>query len=446
MSQYRDQPWPAQSRGNGPAAAGRRSALTDRQRWELVFRWRPWHQWCLGFFLTANVYLMPALSLSPRATDLIALLLSLWILYRLGSSGMNWAPLIILLAFNLLPLLWLAYAFLTGDAQTLVLAIRWSLALPWGLALAHIMQAAHARRVFLYGMIWGMLANVGVILLQAAGLDSTLNILGLSSTDTDFGQRVYRTVRFPGLHGHHNASASVISLIIPVSLALYFRYRASIWLPVVGLGALMIAIHLTSTRSALLVAAVTFVSALLWVRRPRRALTLLTLAGGVAIVFFAMVGPPGGKLRWADIISTEENVGGRFTSNVSALRLSLEHPLGMGVKTGREELIADSAIPATHNAFLQASLFFGLLPALILCVVFAYLVFQILRGEAGPDFWLGVFALHLSGLFLFEEHLNNATFMILTNWLLAAGAVQISGGQLAGADPPETDPGHGGAA
>jgi len=446
MSPYRDQPRPAESRPTGPTATGRGPVLTDGQRWELVFRWRPWHQWCLGFFLTANVYLVPALTLSPRATDLIALLLSLWILNRLASSGMSWAPLIILLAFNLMPMAWLAYAFLTGDDQTLVLAIRWLLALPWGLALVHILQAPDARRVFLYGMMWGMLANVGVILLQAAGLDDTLRTLGLSTSDTDFSQRVYRTVRFPGLHGHHNASASVISLIVPVSLALYFRYRASVWLPVVGLGALMIAIHFTSTRSALLVAAVTFVSALLWVRRPRRALTLLTLAGGLAIVFFAVVGPPGGKLRWADLVSTEENVGGRLTTNVSALRLSLEHPLGMGVKTGREELIADAAIPATHNAFLQASLFFGLLPALILCVLFTYLVFQILRGEAGPDFWIGVFALHLGGLFLFEEHLNNATFMILTNWLLAAGVVQITGDQLAGADQPEADPGHGGTA
>jgi hypothetical protein len=394
----------------------------------LVFRWRPWHIWCLGFFLTANVYLVPALSYSPRATDLISLMLSLWILYKIGASGVSRAPLLVLLAFNLLPLGWFVYAFLTGDAQTLFLAGRWLLALPWGLALVYTLNAPADRRLFLYGMMWGLLANVGVILLQAAGLDSVIRSVGLSSTDSNFGQRVYRTVRFPGLHGHHNASSSVVSLIVPVSLTLYFRYRATVWLPVIGASALMIAVHFTSTRSALLVAGITFATVLLFVRMPRRALLLLVLAALVGGAFFTVFGPPGGKLRWADLVSTEENVGGRLTTNVSALRLSLEHPLGMGVKAGRQELIADSAIPATHNAFLQTSLFFGLLPALILFVTFVYLLFQILRGDQGSAFWLGIFAFHLFGLFMFEEHLNNATFMILTNWLLATGVTLISGG------------------
>jgi hypothetical protein len=34
-------------------------------------------------------------------------------------------------------------------------------------------------------------------------------------------------------------------------------------------------------------------------------------------------------------------------------------------------------------------------------------------------------ALQLIGLFSFEEHLNNPTFMVLTNWLIAASVVQI---------------------
>jgi len=399
----------------------------DRHGQAAVCRWQRWHLWCLGFFLTANVYLVPNFSSSPRATDLISFLLSLWVIYRLASSGLRRAPLLALLLFNLLPCGWFAYALLTGDQQTLLLSGRWLLAIPWGLTLLFTLQESSALRAFLKGMMWGLLINIAIIFLQVGGFDSALRASGFSTADTDFSQRVYRTVRFPGLHGHHNASAAVISLIVPVSLALYFRFKVTVWLPLCSIGLLFLAAHLTSTRSPLLVAGLTFLLVLACVKMPRRALLLLALVSLLSIVFFAVVGPPGGKLRWADLVSTEENVGGRVTSSLSALRLSLEHPQGHGVSVGRQQLIAASAIPATHNAFLQASLFFGLLPAIAMLWAFIYLCWRMLHGARNTAFWAGVFALHLGCLFFFEEHLNNATFMILTNWLIATSAALLAG-------------------
>ncbi len=399
----------------------------DRRGQAAAFRWRRWHLGCLGFFLTANVYLVPNFPSSPRATDLISLLLSLWVLYRLASSGLRRAPLLALILFNLLPCGWFAYALLTGDQQTLLLSGRWLLAIPWGLALLYTLQESSALRAFLNGMMWGLLVNIAIILLQVGGFDDALRAIGFSTADTDFSQRVYRTVRFPGLHGHHNASASVISLIVPVSLALYIRFKVTVWLPLCSIGLLFLTVHLTSTRSALLVAGLTLLLVLICVKMPRRALLLLALVSLLSVVFFAVVGPPGGKLRWADLVSTEENVGGRVTSSLSALRLSLEHPQGHGVSEGRQRLIAASAIPATHNAFLQASLFFGLLPAVAMVWAFIYLCWRMLHSAQNAAFWVGVFALHLGGLFLFEEHLNNATFMILTNWLIATAAALLAG-------------------
>ena len=36
------------------------------------------------------------------------------------------------------------------------------------------------------------------------------------------------------------------------------------------------------------------------------------------------------------------------------------------------------------------------------------------------SFLLSLLAFHLAGLFLFEEHLNNPTFVVLASWLVAA--------------------------
>ena len=121
--------------------------------------WRPWHLWMLGFFLTANIYLVPALANSPRATDLLAALLSIWLAAKLLSTGMGLAPVLALLGYNLLPMIWLIIAYLTGDKQTLILSARWLLAIPWGLALLYGTRRRINQRAFLYGLWWGALAN-----------------------------------------------------------------------------------------------------------------------------------------------------------------------------------------------------------------------------------------------------------------------------------------------
>ncbi len=403
------------------------SATTATLDSSAVLRWRPWHLWCLGFFLTANLYMIPSLKLSPRATDLLAVLLAIWVLVQLASRGLPRAPLAAVMLLNFLPCGWFAYAYLTGDRQTLVLSGRWLIAIPWGLALLPALADDRARRAFLYGLTCGLFANVAVVLLQAVGLDSSLRSFGFSTTDTRGHFRAYRMMRLPGLHGLHNSSASVISLIVPVTLYLYIRYRASVWLPLAGVGGLFVAVHLTSTRAPLVVGMFILVVGVLLARLPRRSLLLVVLlvvlVGGSLVV----VGPPGGMLRWVDLVSTEENVSGRLLSSSKALRLSLEHPFGLGVQEGRQQLIAESAIPATHNAFLQATLFFGLATGLILLLSLLYLAWQAVRGSTTVYFLEGLLAFHLLALFLFEEHLNNPTFLILANWLVATSAALLSG-------------------
>ncbi len=391
---------------------------------------RPWWQtftWYLGFLLAANLYVVPQFAQSPRATDLMGLVLAAWLLWRLGSRGMTSAPLVALALVNVLPLAWFLMGLPGRQMPTLTMSLRWLLALPWGLALLYLTRTVRQRDAFLWGLVWGVVVNLVVLTLQATGLESIPRAIGLSTTDSAFHHTVYHSIRLPGLHGHHAATAAVTSLIVPVGLYLYFRGKAGIWLPALGICGLFATANFTSTRSPLLVAVATLLVFVLLAPRPARAAALFGLAGAVLLPLFLIFGPPGGKLRWQDMVSAEANLAERVTSTSSALELSLENPLGLGVKQGQIKLIEHGGIDATHNAFMQASLFFGLPLAAAMFLALAHLMWQVALRRGGAGFLEGILAWHLFGLFMFEEHMNNPTFVILASWLIATSALRLAG-------------------
>jgi O-antigen ligase len=167
--------------------------------------------------------------------------------------------------------------------------------------------------------------------------------------------------------------------------------------------------------------------ALVAARRAGRAAILAIVLAVIAIPAVVIIGPPGGKVRWSDSLSAGANVDERATSNRAALELIVENPFGLGVVRGQNKLIERSSISATHNAFLQAGLYIGLPMALILIVACCYQLWGLLHGVEHPTFWKALMAVHLIGLFLFEEHLNNPTFVILVSWMLALSAARAFG-------------------
>ena len=102
----------------------------------------------------------------------------------------------------------------------------------------------------------------------------------------------------------------------------------------------------------------------------------------------------------------------------------LHHPLGLGVEGGKATMFDTGSIQATHNAFLQAGVFFGLPLAAMLLVSMLTHAWRMLMDPRGPALWLGLMAVQTAGLFMFEEHLNNPTFVILASWLLAMAVVR----------------------
>jgi hypothetical protein len=117
------------------------------------------------------------------------------------------------------------------------------------------------------------------------------------------------------------------------------------------------------------------------------------------------------------------NSGVRLTSNLEALGVSLEHPLGLGIEAGKQVLQNDLGYAVTHNAFLHFAVLYGPLLAAPLALLMFVLALQVLAGIQNVWFLEALLSLHLCGLFLFEELFSVPTLMIITGWLVAVGGV-----------------------
>lgn len=373
--------------------------------------------WFLGFFMMVNMYMLPMLTSSPRVTDVMALALAFLVFVRLVFGRQNPVDLAAAAFFSLAPLLWLLFSTLEARFETAVLAIRWLLAIPWGLAMAQLLKTEKAQVSFARGILVGGIVNVAVIMLQSVGLEAPLKLVGLSSAGANYYTWVSNTLRYPGLHGHHNASCSVISLMIPAGLFLYYGKRLRLIQLVGILVGLMISLHLTNTRSPMVVSLLTLGWGALLARRLRRSLLIgLTLAA-LLTPLLILYGPPGGWARWRNTEALASNTTERTDSVMGSLFLVMENPLGLGVKKGQAELSGKTGIGATHNAFLQAALNYSLPFGILVTLAVVGMTLKGLYGLSSNHYLPGLLAFQTAGLFMFEEHLNNPTFMILTAWL-----------------------------
>lgn len=376
--------------------------------------------WIMGFFLIVNVYLIPSAVQTPRATDLIGVSLGLWLMWRLTTRGMRFDTLVALFLFAAIPVIWGLSAYYSGDFPTMLLSVRWLLAVPWGYALFLVARDPQHRPALIWGLLCGCLVNTVVLALQYYGLIDFTQSVGLAPQDTVGISALYTELRAPGMEVHPNSSAATLSLAIPITLYLYYGDRVRLWVVGLGLAILLTGSQFTDTRSAVLVSVVTVAVMLLTRNNLGRSLRLVALVVYIGLPLLFWVGPPGGWERWLDRDNVEVNSGERLLSNVGALRLSLEHPFGLGVEEGTQVLAQETGISATHNAFLQVGLAYGLLLAAAIFLSLSFFALQLFVGSRTVPTLEAVLALHVFGLFFFEEHFSAPTFVILTSWLFAA--------------------------
>ncbi len=375
--------------------------------------------WLLGFFLVANIYLIPQLEKTPRATDLIGLLISFWLFFYFLKHGISITRLIAILIISLFPFLWLIYAYIVQDALQMVLCARWLLALPWGYMLCMISSSSESKYYLVMGMICGVLVNVIVMLFQLFGFVEILQDVGLAAQDSRWIS-VYGIARIVGMHGHPNASMPVVSLIIPLCLYLFYQHGKGVWIIFFGFIVLSLGTALTFTRSPALVSLVVLGFVILFNVKMKRTIKLAVILVGILLLGLCIWGPPGGWERWTDPSSLFINFRGRIETNIMSINLILNN--GFGIGAGNiEELVG-----ATHNAFLQATLQYGWLFGLIIAISIILTALSTISGIKGRFGLEKLLALHMTGLFMFEEHFYNPTFIILTVWIIISMWGQIA--------------------
>ncbi|MFH1841695.1 MAG: hypothetical protein ABIF77_00670 [bacterium] len=388
-------------------------------------RWSGKLTWGLGFFLAANVYLQPGNPSSLRAMDLLSLLLWIWLLRHLLSGGVRHTALVTLALLHTVPLFWGCFAYLQGLRPTMLLSLRWLLALPWGYCLYLLAENKRHRTQFLWGLWFGLLLNVGVLILQYGGHEPLTYRLGLAAPDSLLITINHFLLRNPGLHGHANASAAVVSLILPISLFLYYRGEARLWMPLTSMTALLTASHITSSRSPLIVAVIGFVIVAITSRHFIRTMILAVFVAALTVPLWMWYGLPGGAIRWVDTAHMSANTSERLASNATAIRIAGDNFWGLGIQASQEAMTDVLENPASHNAFLQIAIIYGPGLAALLLVALVLLAWHALAGIRRIWALEALLALHLCGLFCFEEHLNNPTFICLTSWLVVASVARF---------------------
>jgi hypothetical protein len=364
----------------------------------------------IGLVITTNPYL-PSIDQHARWTDILAVLsIPIILLYVPSTKRLHWMlPGTLLLFILELPWLWTdieAHGLFGGS-----LSLRWLALTVLAIGLDLLLRRSGCVASFARGIFIGAPVNCLLLWLQSAGFTDELTKLGLAYPGLErFFAGGPSMERFAGLHGHPNAAAAVIGLCIPAALALNIEFKKS-WLWVAAAVVVCIAgAWLTYSRSPFMIAALLLLAWLFKLRlRDQRILVLgfVLLTAG----FVAASKMPSLSSRWTADDSVEANAAIRLDTTVRSAEASLQSPLGLG-SDFEEDMPSD--LLATHNAFTHLALTGGMALALL---VFVCLLGSAagLRGNGDLNGWLG---LYLLGIFFFEEHLRNPTFVLLTVWLV----------------------------
>ena len=372
----------------------------------------------LGLALIFNPYVLPSEAEgAPRLSDVIALILAATLLFR-WVSGYRYAlrfPVILWVVLGLI-LVWFARDAIVTGTPLSTDSIRWLLAIPYAYALYRLTARTDTRTPLILGLCLGMVANVIVLALQAAGLSELMVQVGLASGRWSSIWVVggHEAFRATGMWGHPNASAGVVALCFPLVCGLIDEKRLRTWWILAAWGVVFTSSMLTYTRSGVLVCALIF---LLWTARSlksgRSARWKLFFLFAIAAALI-VIGPPGGWWRWLNEADLTTNSAGRIDSTLAAAQLALTNPLGVGADYARQlSALTREGIEATHNAWLYLALVAGV-PLTAVILFGAARRLASLFFSSSVEGWL---ALSLFGLFFFEEFFRVPCFVVLTLWI-----------------------------
>ena len=371
----------------------------------------------LGFLLPVNLYLIPGREFSPRIFDVIGVILIIFFLYRLNFSKISSRVVLGLIGVLVFPLIGMLMAFDSGDNVKVLLSFRWIAAFFWGFTLWDYSKKKETRNLLFKGLVIGIVVNLIVLVLQWQGFGDYLLGFGLAAPN-EYIPTVYGVARYPGIHGQPGSTMPIISLLIPIVIYDVYANNKSIWNVVTAWLVVGASFGLTWTRSPVLVAAITNLVALFFTR-PDKYLKSILL--GISIVLFIGLSlTTSSELvwrRWSDVNNISSNSQERIVTILDAVSLAARRPMG----TTREE--KSIYVGATHNAFLQVAVLYGLFFGVIVTLSIIFATLRLIRRDHSVELVSkleGLIGLQTLGLFMFEEHLSNPIFMAITAWLFVS--------------------------
>jgi hypothetical protein len=312
----------------------------------------------------------------------------------------------------LIPMFW--NGLLLGGSTPLVSAVRWLSGFGWAMGLMWMSRHRVLRSVIFKGVIVGTVGALGVVVLQALGFLQLTMDFGLTPRDAAVDKFYFSFWRVPGMEGHVNGSAAVVSLSVPIALGLVSEGRASRKWIVAALAVALAGSALTLNRSSIVVTSTTLIVWILFAsdRSISKGWKLSVII--IAIAILIAYGPPGGWQRWQFVenLGQSRNLQVRLETTLTALKMSLQNPLGVG-EVYKSYLESRSGYSATHNAFLQLALLAGLPITLWVVWKLSIRAFSLFK-EGSIEAFL---CLHMLGLFFFEEYFGNTTLIILVAWM-----------------------------
>ncbi|MFW6015703.1 MAG: O-antigen ligase family protein [bacterium] len=368
----------------------------------------------LGFLIIMNIYLFSFSGVLFRITDVLGILMYIILFFNILTNKVQ-KQIFYIIIISCPFIIWIFVSFILNDSETISMSIRWILALPWGYYIYKFCKSEYTKTFLVYGMIVGILVNLLILLIQYLGFLNITELLGLSLPNDKY-MTVNNNIRVPGMHGHPNASSAVISLVIPMVLYLVYKYNLNSIYIIFSLGVLYLGGQFTSTRTPIVVSIMLLVSFFISRFRYYRTHKIILVLMMISIIFISLVGPPGGWDRWLDSKNYNVNSQGRMDTILHSIQMIIDYPLGVGLKNYRNL----SGFAASHNAFLQLSIIYGLPISLFIIIIllifpfFLFLKYSNLLLES-------IFSVQIIGLFMFEDHFHNPTFIILTCWFIITG-------------------------
>ncbi len=275
---------------------------------------------------------------------------------------------------------------------------------------------------FCAGLLAGLLASLAILLLASSGVPLERFGLAVPTDGLDEELKLFVEDKQGGLWASGNETGHVFALGGVAALILSLRYRLKA-IYVLYFVALMASFPLTNNRAGLFMPLIVFA---LLMRRNLKASMVLGVLGALAILLvgWSLTGeiPLPNALaqaiekRFADDHNVSENFDERFLSGITALRLVVAYPFGVGEIARREELKALTGLVTPHNGFVSLALQNGVAVALLLIAGLVRILSA--PGRFGP--FLFYSALFLIPSMMFEELSVNQYFLFFMAFILAS--------------------------